>query len=133
MPYAPGKICGNPLCHVRVAHGVSYCEEHEAEWQEKRKLRDRTRKRPQYLDPALLGRWRKVRKEYLQYHPACSDCGRMATVVDHIVPHRGNEDLMFDMGNFQALCKSCHGRKTARDDGGFGNSRRVDGIGRNQS
>jgi len=121
MPYAPGKICGNPMCNVRVAHGVSYCAEHEAEWAEKRKLRDRGRKRPQYLEPSQLSKWRKARKEYLQYHPACVECRHAATVVDHIVPHRGNEDLLWDRSNWQALCKRCHGRKTARDDGGFGN------------
>ena len=43
-----------------------------------------------------------------------------ANVVDHIVPHKGNEALMWDESNYQSLCKTCHDRKTATDDGGFG-------------
>ncbi|WP_327198035.1 HNH endonuclease [Sporanaerobacter acetigenes] len=28
--------------------------------------------------------------------------------VDHIEPHKGNEDLFYDINNLQSLCKSCH-------------------------
>jgi 5-methylcytosine-specific restriction protein A len=38
-------------------------------------------------------------------------------VVDHIVPHRGDERLAFDRDNLQGLCKSCHDRKTATENG----------------
>jgi 5-methylcytosine-specific restriction protein A len=43
-----------------------------------------------------------------------------ASVVDHIVPHRGDERLMWSESNWQSLCKPCHDAKTAREDGGFG-------------
>ena len=46
-----------------------------------------------------------------------------ATVVDHIVPHRGDMRLFWDTKNWQAMAKSCHDRKTARHDGGFGRAR----------
>ncbi|NMA84113.1 MAG: HNH endonuclease [Epulopiscium sp.] len=36
--------------------------------------------------------------------------------VDHIKPHKGNEDLFYDINNLQSLCKSCHDRKTAKED-----------------
>lgn len=39
-----------------------------------------------------------------------------ATVVDHIVPHRGDYYLMWSDNNWQALCKSCHDRKTGTED-----------------
>lgn len=32
----------------------------------------------------------------------------MATVVDHIVPHRGDPVLFWDERNWQPLCKRCH-------------------------
>jgi 5-methylcytosine-specific restriction endonuclease McrA len=51
------------------------------------------------------------------YHPA-----RVVTtsaVVDHIVPHRGNPDLLWSEWNWQALDKRAHDLKTARHDGGF--------------
>jgi 5-methylcytosine-specific restriction protein A len=35
-------------------------------------------------------------------------------VVDHIIPHRGDQYLFWDQENWQALCKDCHDRKTGR-------------------
>jgi 5-methylcytosine-specific restriction protein A len=37
-------------------------------------------------------------------------------VVDHIVPHRGREQLFWDESNWQALCKPCHDKKTGEED-----------------
>ena len=38
---------------------------------------------------------------------------RLATQVDHVIPHNGNAQLFDDMtGNCQALCDRCHARKT---------------------
>lgn len=71
--------------------------------------------------------WQKARKGYLLRHPLCVHCLEhglvtAATDVDHIVPHRGDPTLFWDFdGNVQALCKACHSRKTAAEDGGFGN------------
>jgi len=70
--------------------------------------------------------WHKIRTLYLQANPLCALCekrGRLtpATCVDHIIPHRGDDALMWDEENFQSLCQSCHSRKTAKEDGGFGN------------
>ncbi len=48
----------------------------------------------------------------------CFDQGKMveATVVDHIVPHRGEHELFWDQSNWQPLCKTCHDKKTMRED-----------------
>lgn len=32
----------------------------------------------------------------------------LATVVDHIKPHRGDMALFWDEANWQGLCKPCH-------------------------
>jgi len=74
-------------------------------------------------------RWRKARLMYLRAHPLCHHCldlgiSTSATVVDHITPHRGNTELFWETDNWQPLCKSCHDRKTAGEDGGFGNLRK---------
>ena len=50
-------------------------------------------------------------------HPLCAKCrenGKLtpATVVDHIIPHRGDPVLFWDRSNWQPLCKDCHDRKT---------------------
>lgn len=62
-------------------------------------------------------KWQAARKAFLEKNPLCATCmraGRLtpATVVDHIVPHRGDARLFWDEDNWQPLCKSCHDRKT---------------------
>jgi 5-methylcytosine-specific restriction protein A len=37
----------------------------------------------------------------------------VATLVDHVVPHRGDPALFWDVENWQSLCATCHARKTA--------------------
>ncbi|EXU58072.1 HNH endonuclease family protein [Acinetobacter baumannii 24845_10] len=32
----------------------------------------------------------------------------VATVVDHIIPHRGDQEIFWDEMNWQALCSKCH-------------------------
>jgi len=42
----------------------------------------------------------------------CESSGRIepATVIDHIIPHRGDQSLFWDQSNWQALCKPHHDR-----------------------
>lgn len=61
--------------------------------------------------------WRKYRRAFLAAHPLCRACERAgevvaATVVDHIVPHRGDESLFWAESNHQPLCEVCHNRKS---------------------
>lgn len=42
--------------------------------------------------------------------------------MDHIIPHRGDQKLFWDKTNWQAMSGPCHSRKTASEDGGFGNA-----------
>lgn len=62
-------------------------------------------------------KWQKARERYLSQNPLCVECIKQdvsteATVVDHVIPHRGNDELFWDEGNWQALCKAHHDRKT---------------------
>jgi 5-methylcytosine-specific restriction protein A len=68
-------------------------------------------------------RWQKLRSAFLTKHPLCTACDHIATVVDHIRPHRGDQVLMWSWDNLQAMCKPCHDRKTATEDGGFARRR----------
>ena len=66
-------------------------------------------------------RWRKARKTFLARHPLCAMCraeGRVvaATLVDHIVPHRGGQALFWDRRNWQPLCDSHHGSAKQRHE-----------------
>jgi 5-methylcytosine-specific restriction enzyme A len=57
--------------------------------------------------------WQKARLIYLQDNPLCLMCLPRcvsATVVDHIIPHRGDLTLFWDQSNWQPLCKPHHDR-----------------------
>ena len=67
-----------------------------------------------------------LRPEQLMREPFCRICAARyppgdprhrtrATVVDHIVPHRGDWARFIDRSNLQSLCKPCHDAKTARE------------------
>lgn len=59
-------------------------------------------------------RWQQARAIYLRQNPFCRMCAsenRMvaATVVDHIVPHKGDPILFWDQyNNWQPLCATHH-------------------------
>lgn len=51
--------------------------------------------------------------------PPCSMCLpriNEAKVIDHRIPHRGNERLFWDEANWQPLCEPCHNTKSARGE-----------------
>lgn len=115
----PKQACRQPGCDQLTASG--YCDG----------CRRRNRKedaRPTAAQRGYGSMWQRARAAYLAAHPVCVDPYRAhgereaaATVVDHIVPHRGDYELFWDSRNWQPLCRTCHGIKIVREDGGFGN------------
>ena len=74
-------------------------------------------------------RWQRMRGRFLAENPLCTECQRegrttAATTVDHVKPHKGNPDLFWNKDNLQSSCTHHHNRKTAKEDGGFGNEPR---------
>lgn len=66
-------------------------------------------------------RWQKCCRLFLAENPLCMECAKhrhttLATVVDHITPHRGDMVKFWDTGNWQALCKPCHDTKTGKGE-----------------
>lgn len=66
-------------------------------------------------------RWRKARFAFLCAHPWCVMCkadGKVepATVVDHIIPHKGDERLFWDRSNWSGLCRLHHDSTKARQE-----------------
>jgi 5-methylcytosine-specific restriction enzyme A len=64
--------------------------------------------------------WRRLRDKFVAEYPLCFVCGAAATQVDHIDGLGINGPRAYDWSNLQSLCRSCHGKKTVRQDGGFG-------------
>ena len=62
------------------------------------------------------GRWQRSRLAFLLDNPRCVVCNGPANEVDHIVPHKGDCDVFWDMDNWQSLCGTCHKRKTGRGE-----------------
>jgi len=64
-------------------------------------------------------RWQRARKYYLSKNPLCVKCKEqgltvLAEVVDHIIPHRGDMVLFWDVSNWQGLCTMHHSQKTGQ-------------------
>lgn len=109
MPRKAKRPCRHPGCPNLTDE--RYCEEHKALHPD----------RPSASKRGYGSKWQRVSKAYLGKHPLCVKCLAerkfvSATVVDHIVPHRGDKILFWNEGNWQALCKSCHDRKTWTED-----------------
>lgn len=115
MPvYRPCSVAGCP----RLGSG-GRCDEH-------RKAHWRTQQQARGEEGRLSNsrRYKVARMHYLSEHPRCADPFKthgqalvIATVLDHITPHRGDFELFWNQSNWQGLCESCNQRKTAFDHG----------------
>ena len=121
MPFI--RKCKHPGCFGLAVDGSDFCEKHS---QYKTARIVSFGDRPSAARRGYGYKWRKLRDWFIRAHPYCEEClrqGRMtlATDVDHITPHKGDATLLLDVNNLQSLCHECHSRKTAGEDGGFGN------------
>lgn len=65
-------------------------------------------------------RWKRLSKLKRSMNPLCEICladniAVPSTEVDHIKPIDTNPHLAYDLNNLQALCHSCHMKKTHKD------------------
>ncbi len=114
MPSLTAKVCAHPGC-AQVVH-QKYCTAHA---KAERKHRTRAWSSGQSHERGYDWKWRRYRARYLARHPLCVQClavGRteVATVVDHIVPHKGDQVRFWQVDNHQSLCRAHHDAKTAR-------------------
>ena len=113
MPSYPKHPCAHPLCRALVTRKERWCPAHQ-------RGDDRKTSAQRGYDT----QWQRARLEFLRANPLCASClkeGRTiaATVVDHVVPHRGDDRLFWDRSNWQSLCDyrspyNCHGVKTGK-------------------
>lgn len=121
MPPAPKRICTFPGCSRLTTS--RRCDLHQRAEQRTAEARRGTAAERGYTSA-----WRKAAQRFLAEHPLCATCKAVAIVeaaevVDHVIPHRGDLALFWDEANWQSLSKRCHSRKTAAEDGAFGNPR----------
>ena len=112
MARRPGSACRRSGCPGIVHDGVcSTCGPLR-----KRSRAEHDAKRGTAAQRGYGSRWRRLRELFLRAHPLCADCLRhgravAATDVHHLVAKRdGGGD---DESNLEALCHSCHSRRTA--------------------
>ena len=116
MASRPMRPCATPGCGALTQD--TYCPRHKKAIE----------KRPAAYRALYTNKaYRAAREVFMAAHPFCAVCGAPATDLDHIRPHKGDAELFWDTANWQALCVSCHSRKTAKEDGGYGNVRRPAG------
>lgn len=119
------KPCAYPGCNQLTYGSSGYCDTHLTQLKNER-VKNYDSKRQSSSKRGYNSKWREARLAYLTEHPLCVECEKRgivtpATDVDHIIPHRGDKQLFWDRDNWQALCHECHSRKTATEDGAFGN------------
>lgn len=122
MPTKAMKYCAK--CN-RLAVSSGLCEIHARQRQQM--IQDHRDNKWLYLYKSA--RWQAMRDAQLRKDPLCCKCRKQnrltpADTADHIKPHHGNPDLFYNADNMQSMCASCHSRKTASEDAGFGNPMR---------
>ena len=111
MPTKLPRPCLEPGCPV-LCH-TPRCEVHWRLYKRRYDAED-VKRRGNSGQRGYGAHHRKWRKMVLARNPLCADCGRPATVADHIKPlKRGGS---WSLTNGAGRCHGCHQRKTARDN-----------------
>lgn len=110
MPIRPDRICS---CGKRVKSGT-LCECERRRAAERKARHDQNR--PSARERGYTTAWQKARAAFLKLHPFCEKCGGEATIVDHIIPHRGDQARFWDRHNWQPLCTPCHSSAKQREE-----------------
>ena len=107
--------CVEPGCPVLVEAGKSRCEGHERQREREYDAHQRPARHAFYRSRE----WRALSRQVLEEQPYCG-CGARAVQADHIQGVKERPDLALDRRNVVGMCRSCHSRKTAKEDGRWG-------------
>jgi 5-methylcytosine-specific restriction protein A len=102
-PKRPPRACRHPGCWELAWNPSGFCTDHRS---------DPEKAKDWWTKLYNNRKWKARSKRFRYKHPDCKECGGPAEVVDHVVPHRGDLELFWDMSNWQSLCKKCHGKKS---------------------
>lgn len=111
----PKKFCARQGCNELVDGGCCAAHGGESAW----RIYDAVR--PTAKERGYGTSWKNLRRYVLRRQPICATdgCNQPSSECDHIKPLRNGGTN--SLNNLQGLCHSCHSRKTATEDGGFGN------------
>jgi 5-methylcytosine-specific restriction enzyme A len=77
--------------------------------------REDDKRRPSATARGYDGKWRQESKAFLarpENRLCVCGCGRVADMVDHKIPHRGDMKLFWNRSNWQPMASSpCHNSK----------------------
>ena len=93
---------------------------HQRTTTERKRDHDRSRSSATWRAWYKTARWSSVREAQLSSEPLCVMCiadeiVTAANVCDHVVAHRGNEELFWS-GPFQSLCEHHHNSTKQREE-----------------
>lgn len=114
MPSYGPRIC---QCGKVVAGGLRCACQAKRDHERKARF---DKQRPTASARGYDSKWRKESKAFLAVpgnrHCACG-CGRVANMVDHIIPHRGDKRLFWSRSNWQPMASSpCHSSRKQREE-----------------
>jgi 5-methylcytosine-specific restriction endonuclease McrA len=77
--------------------------------------RERERYGPSARSPYADPEWRRLSREMRAEFPWCMSCKATTDLtVDHVIPLLPGQSPVVPKSELLVLCRSCHGRKTAR-------------------
>ncbi len=89
------------------------------------------------IDRMYDTKWEEYRKRFLAVNPKCYACNEYAIVVDHLIPHKGDEKLFKKLDNHIQLCVKCHNTVTTKFDRDYrpGNpvTKKIEWLNRNRT
>jgi len=103
MAMRAGRICAT--CRRAILSG-GRCGCEIKRDQERKARFDATR--PTARERGYGSKWEQARADFLAAHPTCNRCGAPSTVVNHVIPHKGDMKLFWRRSNWEAVCKPCH-------------------------
>jgi 5-methylcytosine-specific restriction enzyme A len=112
----PCVTCGKATLNL-----PPYCDTHQDNANARAREFDKARAQTVARSLYKTAQWSKLRRYALSLNPLCVYCAKthrvaLATVVDHIIPHKGDIALFYDPHNLQCLCKKCHDSTKAREE-----------------
>lgn len=103
MPMKAPSVC--PCGYIIASGELCPCGRRQAQQRNARF----DAKRPSARARGYDGKWQRERTAYLLTNPTCRRCNTApATVVHHIVAHKGNRSLFWSRSNWLAVCQPCH-------------------------